>query len=229
MRVSCRGHSWTQKVPVSTRARPIRFGASRPDETSGTGFYHAKPWFGPIMPFRRSTSETTDVSVGCSRDNQGRRFSNRSELFIVPARNDGSGAATMSNKVSRRKFAKIAGLSAAGIAGPLEVAEARPAPRGGSDFPAGFVWGTATSSYQVEGAVNEDGRGASIWDRFVRIPGKIEDGSTGDRANEHYHRYKEDIALIRELGCKAYRFSVVSVPLKKKGDGKPNPKGLDFY
>ncbi|MGY4326563.1 hypothetical protein ACVWWG_000977 [Bradyrhizobium sp. LB7.2] len=111
----------------------------------------------------------------------------------------------MSDKVSRRQFAKIAGLSAAGLANPLEAAEIKraPAPRGMDGFPAGFLWGTATSSYQVEGAVNEDGRGPSIWDKFVRIPGKIEDGSTGDRANEHYHRYEEDIALIKELGCKA--------------------------
>jgi len=93
------------------------------------------------------------------------------------------GAISMSDKVSRRQFAKIAGLSAAGVANPL-VADAKPAAAASRDsgFPAGFVWGTATSSYQVEGAVNEDGRGASIWDRFVRIPGKIEDGSTGDRA-----------------------------------------------
>src|SRR5512141_2910133 len=100
----------------------------------------------------------------------------------------------MSDKVSRRRFAKLAGLSAAGLTGSLGAAEARPAspPRAGGGFPAGCVWGTATSSYQVEGAVNEDGRGASIWDKFVRIPGKIEDGTTGDRANEHYHRYKED-------------------------------------
>ncbi|MFX8573842.1 family 1 glycosylhydrolase, partial [Acinetobacter baumannii] len=79
------------------------------------------------------------------------------------------------------------------------------------------------------GAVNEDGRGASIWDSFVRIPGKIEDGTTGDRANEHYHRYKDDIALIRDLGCKAYRFSVAWPRVFPEGDGKPNPKGLDFY
>ena len=126
----------------------------------------------------------------------------------------------MSDKVSRRRFAKLAGLSAAGVTNPLDLAEARPAspPRGGSGFPAGFVWGTATSSYQVEGAVNEDGRGASIWDKFVRIPGKIEDGTNGDRANEHYHRYKEDIALIKALGCKAYRFSVAWPRLFPDGD-----------
>ena len=137
----------------------------------------------------------------------------------------------MSDKVSRRQFAKIAGLSAAGIANPLEPADAKPAaaPRSTGGFPAGFVWGTATSSYQVEGAVEEDGRGASIWDKFVRIPGKIEDGTTGDRAVEHYHRYKDDIALIKELGCKAYRFSVAWPRVFPDGDGKPNPKGLDFY
>ena len=137
----------------------------------------------------------------------------------------------MSDKVSRRQFAKLAGLSAAGMASPLEIAEAKPPmPRGGgAGFPAGFVWGTATSSYQVEGAVDVDGRGASIWDKFVRIPGKIEDGTTGDRANEHYHRYKEDIALIKALGCKAYRFSVAWPRVFPDGDGKPNPKGLDFY
>lgn len=133
----------------------------------------------------------------------------------------------MSDKVSRRQFAKLAGLSAAGIAGPVELADAKqaPAPRGMDGFPPGFVWGTATSSYQVEGAVNEDGRGASIWDTFVRIPGKIEDGTTGDRANEHYHRYQEDIALIKDLGCKAYRFSIAWPRVFPDGDGKPDPKG----
>lgn len=135
------------------------------------GSIQAKPWFGPIMLYRRSTPETTDVSVGCSRDNQGRRFANRPELVIVPARNDGSGAVPMPDKVSRRQFAK---LSAAGMASPIEAASARPAstPRSAGGFPAGFVWGTATSSYEVEGAVNEDGRGASIWDGFTRIPAR---------------------------------------------------------
>jgi beta-glucosidase len=108
----------------------------------------------------------------------------------------------MSDKFSRRQFAKIAGLSAAAITTPPAAAEAKPAlaTRDARGFPPGFLWGTATSSYQVEGAVNEDGRGPSIWDSFTRVAGKIEDGTTGDRANEHYHRYKEDIALIRELG-----------------------------
>ena len=103
----------------------------------------------------------------------------------------------MFGKFSRRRFAKLAGFSALGIATAPRDAAAQPsadrhAPGG---FPKDFVWGTATSSYQIEGAVNEDGRGRSIWDTFAHTPGKIEDGTTGDRANEHYHRYKEDIGL----------------------------------
>jgi beta-glucosidase len=117
---------------------------------------------------------------------------------------------TMFGKFSRRHFAKLAGLSALGIAArpadaAAQAAAERPAP---ASFPKDFVWGTATSAYQIEGAVNEDGRGRSIWDTFSHTPGKIEDHTTGDRANEHYHRYKEDIGLIRELGAKAYRFSI---------------------
>src|SRR6516225_2028522 len=146
-----------------------------------------------------------------------------------------SGAASMPDKFSRRQFAKIAGLSAAGMANPVQSQEARQEARPAStvrqagSFPQGFVWGTATSSYQVEGAVTEDGRGASIWDVFTRAPGKIEDGSNGDRANDHYHRFKDDIRLIRELGCKAYRFSIAWPRVFPDGDGQPNPKGLDFY
>ena len=96
-------------------------------------------------------------------------------------------------------------------------------------FPKDFVWGTATSSYQIEGAVKEDGRGPSIWDTFSHTPGKIGDGSNGDRANEHYHRYKEDVRLIKDLGAKAYRFSIAWPRVFPEGSGKPNPKGLDFY
>src|SRR5512135_3697613 len=100
----------------------------------------------------------------------------------------------MPDEVSRRQFAKLAGLSAVGMASPMQSAEAKPASpsRNASRFPPGFVWGTATSAYQVEGAVSEDGRGRSIWDVFTHTEGKIEDGSTGDRANEHYHRYRDD-------------------------------------
>jgi beta-glucosidase len=134
----------------------------------------------------------------------------------------------MPDMFSRRQFAKIAGLSAAGVSGVSE-AQTVADVRGRRSFPGGFLWGTATSSYQVEGAVEADGRGRSIWDSFTRVPGKIEDGSNGDRANEHYYRFREDIALIRELGCKAYRFSIAWPRVFPDGDGVPNPKGLDFY
>src|SRR5207302_8363448 len=98
-----------------------------------------------------------------------------------------------------------------------------------ASFPSGFVWGTATSAYQIERAVDEDGRGRSICDTFAHTPGKIEDGTNGDRANEHYHRYKEDVRLIKELGAKAYRFSIAWPRVFPEGTGAPNPKGLDFY
>jgi beta-glucosidase len=138
---------------------------------------------------------------------------------------------TMFGKFSRRHFAKLAGLSALGIAtAPADVAAQAAAERPGpASFPKDFVWGTATSAYQIEGAVNEDGRGRSIWDTFSHTPGKIEDRTTGDRANEHYIRYKEDIGLIRELGAKAYRFSIAWPRVFPEGTGTPNPKGLDFY
>ncbi|WP_050386859.1 GH1 family beta-glucosidase [Bradyrhizobium pachyrhizi] len=134
----------------------------------------------------------------------------------------------MFGKFSRRQFAGLAGLSALGLSGPAEAANRAPRPDG-TNFPTGFVWGTATSSYQVEGAVNEDGRGPSIWDTFTHTSGKIEDGSTGDRANDHYHRYKEDVRLIKDLGAKAYRFSIAWPRVFPDGSGTPNPKGLDFY
>ena len=94
----------------------------------------------------------------------------------------------MFGKFSRRHFAKLAGLSALGIATtPADVAAQAASERPGpASFPKDFVWGTATSAYQIEGAVNEDGRGRSIWDTFAHTPGKIEDHTTGDRANEHY-------------------------------------------
>ena len=140
----------------------------------------------------------------------------------------------MSGKFSRRQFAKLAGFSALGMAAtPANSANSKPKRRADrhapARFPKDFLWGTATSSYQIEGAVNEDGRGRSIWDTFAHTPGKIEDGTNGDRANEHYHRYKEDVGLIRDLGVKAYRFSIAWPRVFPEGTGAPNPKGLDFY
>lgn len=96
-------------------------------------------------------------------------------------------------------------------------------------FPDGFYWGTATSAYQIEGAPNEDGKGPSIWDTYTHTPGKIRNGESGDVANDHYHRYKEDVALMRSIGANAYRFSVAWSRIFPHGTGKPNPKGLDFY
>jgi beta-glucosidase len=96
-------------------------------------------------------------------------------------------------------------------------------------FPAGFVWGTATASYQIEGAVGEGGRGPSIWDTFSHTPGKTAHGDTGDVACDHFHRYGEDIRLLKELGVSAYRFSVAWPRIQPDGKGPANVEGLDFY
>ncbi len=96
-------------------------------------------------------------------------------------------------------------------------------------FPENFIWGAATASYQIEGAWNEDGKGESIWDRFSHTPGKIERGDSGDVACDHYHRWREDIALMKELGLHAYRFSVSWPRVLPEGRGRLNPAGLDFY
>ena len=96
-------------------------------------------------------------------------------------------------------------------------------------FPSDFLWGVATSSYQIEGAVAEDGRGESIWDRFASLPGKIKDDSSGAVACDHYHRYREDVGLMRELGVNAYRFSIAWPRVLPKGFGRVNDAGLDFY
>jgi beta-glucosidase len=96
-------------------------------------------------------------------------------------------------------------------------------------FPKGFLWGTATASYQVEGAWNEDGRGESIWDRFAHTPGKIRTGDTGDVACDFYHRYRDDIALMKQLGLTASRFSIAWPRVIQGGRGRLNQKGIDFY
>jgi beta-glucosidase len=96
-------------------------------------------------------------------------------------------------------------------------------------FPEGFQWGTASASYQIEGAWNEDGKGESIWDRFCHTPGKIKNGDTGDVACDYYHRYSEDIALMAELGLNASRISISWPRIRPDGHGPINLKGLDFY
>jgi beta-glucosidase len=96
-------------------------------------------------------------------------------------------------------------------------------------FPNDFIWGVSSSAYQIEGAWNEDGKGPSIWDWFSHLPGKTARGETGDAACDHYHRWKEDLELLRALGVGAYRFSVSWSRVIPKGRGKVNPAGLDFY
>ena len=123
----------------------------------------------------------------------------------------------MSKKVSRRTFAKVAGAAALASAAELPALGSTLKPQGNTAaaqgdalraFPPGFIWGTATASYQVEGAVKEDGRGPSIWDTFSHTPGKVVENATGDVANDHYHLYKGDVQLMKALGVKAYRFSI---------------------
>src|SRR6266851_3181034 len=142
-----------------------------------------------------------------------------------------------SRRFSRRQFARIAGWSALGmsmLSAGSSLAELDQENRtqnrtAASGFPNGFLWGTATSAYQIEGAVNEDGRGPSIWDRFAHTRGTISDHCNADTATDHYHLYKEDVQLMKALGAKAYRFSIAWPRVFPEGAGTPNPKGLDFY
>ena len=99
----------------------------------------------------------------------------------------------------------------------------------GARFPKDFGWGFAASAYQIEGAVDEDGRGPSIWDTFCTVPGAIADGRSGAVACDHYHRYREDVALLSGLGAKVYRFSVAWPRIQPSGAGAANAAGLDFY
>jgi beta-glucosidase len=144
----------------------------------------------------------------------------------------------MAHRVTRRDFAKVAGAAAIGASAGSDAAGAPPPPQratGGAPralprpFPDGFLWGTATASYQVEGAVHEDGRGPSVWDTFSHTAGKVVNNANGDVANDHYHRYKQDVQLMKALGVKGYRFSIAWPRVFPQGDGAPNPMGLDFY
>jgi beta-glucosidase len=131
------------------------------------------------------------------------------------------------NGFSRRDLAKAATALSFGLSGaPLDARQETSVPPA---FPNDFCWGTATSAYQVEGAVKEDGRGPSIWDRFVHTPGRVADASNADIADDHYHRFKDDVQLMKSLGATAYRFSIAWPRIFPQGSGRPNPKGLDFY
>ena len=96
-------------------------------------------------------------------------------------------------------------------------------------FPKGFFWGTATAAYQIEGAWNEDGKGESIWDRFAHTPGKIKNGDSGDVACDSYHRWREDIALMRAMNLNSYRLSISWPRIQPSGSGTANSKGVDHY
>src|SRR5262245_52038825 len=135
------------------------------------------------------------------------------------------------HKLTRRDAIKLTGTIGVPMAtfggNALESADVRP--DAARTFPKGFFWGTGTSAYQIEGAWNEDGKGPSIWDTYTHTPGKIKNNDTGDVANDHYHRYKEDVALMKDLGATAYRFSICWPRIFPGGAGQPNAKGLDFY
>jgi beta-glucosidase len=137
----------------------------------------------------------------------------------------------MPTSTTRRDLTKAA-LSAA-LAQSAPEATAQPSQKRARSaarrFPNRFLWGVATASYQIEGAWDEDGKGESIWDRFTHTPGKIKNNDTGDVAVDHYHRYKEDVQLMKALGAKAYRFSISWPRIFPAGTGAANPMGLDFY
>ncbi len=141
----------------------------------------------------------------------------------------------MKPSFSRRDFGRVLGTTAVlstalpscafPDAQPAGAASRRP----GSHFPPGFVWGSATASYQVEGSVKEAGRGPSIWDTFSHTPGNVANRDSGDVADVFFHRYRDDVQLMSSLGIKAFRFSVAWPRIFPQGNGAPNPQGLDFY
>jgi beta-glucosidase len=130
--------------------------------------------------------------------------------------------------MDRRSFVKGAAASSALVSG-TGIAAALAAPRKVLHFPKDLLWGAATSAYQVEGAWNEDGKGESIWDRYAHKPGNIRDGSNGDVACDQYHRYKEDVALMKQMHLKSYRFSISWARIQPEGTGPVNQKGIDYY
>ena len=132
----------------------------------------------------------------------------------------------MFSRFTRRRFA--AGALMLGALTPKQP-RAADEPQPSARFPDGFRWGTATSAYQIEGATQVDGRGACIWDTFCRLPGKIRDGANADIACDHYHLYKEDVALMKAMGVSTYRLSIAWPRLFPEGRGTPNLKGLAFY
>ena len=140
-------------------------------------------------------------------------------------------------RTTRRTFTALSGAATLGIGSPMaSIGGVPPAnaqspahPRDYYRFPDTFLWGCATASYQVEGAAQEDGRKPSVWDTFSHQPGRTALGQTGDVAADQYHRYAQDIQLMKWLGIKAYRFSIAWPRVIPDGTGQPNEKGLAYY
>jgi beta-glucosidase len=142
----------------------------------------------------------------------------------------------VSSEYARREFLKITGIAALGSTATPPSALAQQASSAPTTprpilprFPKGFYWGVAAASYQIEGSPDADGKGKSIWDVYAHTPGKMKNNDTGDIAIDHYRRYKEDVQVIKDMGAKAYRFSIAWPRVFPNGTGQPNPKGLDFY
>src|SRR5262245_21500478 len=143
------------------------------------------------------------------------------------------------DRLSRREFATVAASASLAAAAcsttdspasqVQQAANLAGTPSSNRTFPKDFYWGVGTSSYQIEGAWNEDGKGLSIWDSYTHKPGHIKNDDTGDVANDHYHRYKEDVALMKDIGANSYRFSIAWPRIFPEGTGTANTKGLDFY
>jgi beta-glucosidase len=138
------------------------------------------------------------------------------------------------DNLTRRQFAErlIAGAVTAGCLGAgawPDRAAAQAASPPAYQFPAGFLWGCATSAYQIEGAVAAEGRGRTIWDSFAHTPGRTYKGQTGDVADDSYHRFAEDVKLLKDLGAKTYRFSIAWARIFPQGTGRPSDKGMEYY
>ena len=129
--------------------------------------------------------------------------------------------------MSRRDFLRSAAVFAGGLAASRAFGDVSPSDTAlpPADFPPDFLWGAATAAYQIEGAWREDGKGESIWDRFAHTPGEIANNDTGDVACDSYHRYPDDIALLRELNLRSYRFSVSWPRIQADGRGPANSAG----
>jgi beta-glucosidase len=132
-------------------------------------------------------------------------------------------------RLTRRALGGALGAAAGGAITAASAAAAASRPPRQASFPTGFAWGCATAAFQIEGAVNEDGRGPSIWDEFAHTPGKIANGTTANVGCDSYHRFREDTQLLKALGARAYRFSIAWPRIFPEGRGQPNPKGVDHY